>query len=87
MKIRITPFLIINPIVIVGATYAMINILTRDGMAAIMANLFLGLIVIGSLLLLIDRIIVKKANIWLLVTIEAFLLIVFFKVYEWLVYG
>jgi hypothetical protein len=78
-KIRITPFLISNPLIILWAIYALIVLLNRDGMAAIMSGFFVGLIFVSSVLLLADRFVVGKVNIWLLTTIELLILLTCFK--------
>jgi hypothetical protein len=74
-KVRITPFLIINPIVIIWATHALIVLLNRDGMAPIMSGFFIGLIVFSAILLIVDRLVSKRVNIFGLVVIEVSILL------------
>lgn len=82
-KIRITPFLIVNPLIVIWAIHALIVLLNRDGMAVMMSGFFFGLILFSSALFLIDRLVVKKVNIWILTAIEILILLGGVKFIDW----
>jgi len=81
-RIKITPFLIANPLIILWAIYTLIVLLNRDGMAITMSGFFIGLICVSSVLLCVDRLLVGKINILLLTTIEILILLSGFKFIE-----
>ncbi len=73
-KIRVTLFLIVNPIIIIWAINALVVLLNRDGMAVIMSGFFIGVIATSSILLFIDRLLVHRINIWVLTAFEILIL-------------
>ena len=86
-KIRITPFLVVNPIVMIWATFLLIRVMNRDGMAIMMGGLFLTIIVSSAILLFVDRLVVKRLNMWTIFIAEILLIIVSIKLVDWYAYG
>lgn len=86
-KIKITPFLIVNPIVIVWSTFLLVRLLNRDGMAALMSWVFIAIIVAGGLFLLVDRLIVGKVGLWTISIVEILTILTSIKLVDWYVYG
>ena len=74
-KIKVTPFLIANPLIIIWATCVIIDMLTRDGMAVIVSGFFFTLIIISSALLVVDRVIVRRVNMWVIMGFEVLILL------------
>ena len=86
-KIRITPFLIVNPIVMIWATFLLIRVLNRDGMAVMMSGLFLTIIFSSAALLFVDRLVVKRLSLWTIFVGEILLILVSIKLVDWYAYG
>lgn len=86
-KIKITPFLIVNPIVIIWATFLFIRVLSRGGMAIMMGGVFVTIIFASSILLVADRLIVNKIKTWTIFIAEILLLLIAIKLVDWYVYG
>ena len=86
-KLRITPFLIVNPVVIAWMAFLLIRIMNRDGMAAVMSGVFITIILASGLLLLVDRMTVRKVSLWAIYIIEILLILISIKLVDWYVYG
>jgi hypothetical protein len=82
-KIKVTPFLIINPIVAVWALFLLVRIMNRDGMAVIMSGLFVTIIFTSIILLLLDRLIVERIALWKIFVGEILLILVSIKFIHW----
>ncbi len=86
-KIRITPFLIVNPIVIVWMTILLIRVMNRDGMAVVMNGVFIVIIFASGLLLVIDRLIVRTVGLWTIYVVEILIILISIKLVNSYVYG
>lgn len=87
IKNRITPFFITTPLIIIWATYSLIMLLDREGMALIMSGFFVGLIGVSLLLFFVDRVVVKKINFVVLTTTEILILLGGVKFIDWYLYN
>lgn len=78
-KIRITPFLIVNPIVIVWMTFLLIRVMNRDGMAVMMSEVFIAIILTSAVLLAVDRLTVKRIGLGTIYIVEILLILISIK--------
>lgn len=81
-KIRITPFLIVNPIVIIWVTFLLIRVMNRDGTAVMMSGLFLTIIFSSAVLLFVDRLVVKRFSLWIIFVAEILLILVSIRLFN-----
>lgn len=61
-KIKITPFLIVNPLVVIWMIWVLNRLFERGGFAMIMAGLFAMIIVLVVVLLIVDIILVNRVK-------------------------
>ena len=83
IKNRITPFLIVNPIVIIWMTFLLIRVVNRDGMAVMMSGLFISVILVSVLLLIADRIVVRRNRLITIYLIEILLILTVIGLVDW----
>lgn len=86
-RLKITPFLIAMPIVFAWAVYRLIRVMNHDGMAVMMSGFFAVLAVSNIILLVMDRLIVSRINLWWLGGIEITILLVSWKLINFYLYG
>ena len=82
-KIRITPFLVLNPCI---ALWALYQLLTLEGFAVIISGFFITVIVASAVLLVIDRLIAREINLLTVFVIEIIVLVLSYKLAEWYLY-
>lgn len=85
--LKITPFLIVNPIIIIWMTVALVNVMRRGGFAMSMSHMFVTIILASAVFLIIDRLVVKRVNLGIMYVIEIVLLLISFKFFDAYLYG
>jgi hypothetical protein len=82
-KTRITPFLILNPLIAIWAIYRLVVVQLNGGFAVIMSGFFVTVVAVSFTLLVIDRLLPRQINLWVVSVIEIFTLITLYRLAEW----
>lgn len=86
-KIRITPFLVLNPIIAAWATYSLVVIQMRGGFVVIMTGFLLTVIAGSIILLVLDRLLHRQIEMRVVWVVEILTLLLCYKLADWYLYG
>jgi hypothetical protein len=82
-KFRITPFLLINPLIALWGIYCIVVLQMSGGFAVIMTGFYITIVAVSLGLLIVDRLLPRQINIWFLYIVEVLILIASYQLAEW----
>jgi hypothetical protein len=86
-KMRVTPFLVLNPLIAIWAIYSLIMLQVRGGFAVIMSGFFIAVTGVSIILLIVDRMLPTQINFWVIFMAEVLILLISIKVADLYLYG